>query len=72
VVSLGKEIVDPQAATPTYREVKECTAAVGDGAHSSSSSSRRRRRHWCRRCTEDQYTFSVPGVDSAVLGIVVP
>ena len=73
VVSLGKEIVDPAAATATYREVKECTAAVGEGgtqfiivkpATPSPSGA--------GVAPQDQYSFSVPGVDTAVLGIVVP
>jgi hypothetical protein len=73
VVSLGKEVVDPSAATPTYREVKECTAAVGEGGTQfiivkpSVPSPK-----GDGTAPEDQYSFSVPGVDTAVLGIVVP
>jgi hypothetical protein len=73
VVNLGKEVVDPTAATPTYREVKECTQAVGKGgsqflivkaAVPSPTDP--------ATPEEEQYRFTVPGVDTAVLGIVVP
>lgn len=73
VVNLGKEVVDPAAATLTYREVKECTQAVGEGGSQfiivkpAAPSPRD-----ASAPAEDQYSFTVPGVDSAVLGIVVP
>ncbi|MCU1387140.1 MAG: hypothetical protein JWL72_478 [Ilumatobacteraceae bacterium] len=71
VVNLGKEVVDPKAATLTYREVKECTQAVEEGGDQFiilkpvTPSPR-------DPSAPDQFSFSVPGVDSAVLGIVVP
>ncbi|MCU1398206.1 MAG: hypothetical protein JWN62_1315 [Acidimicrobiales bacterium] len=71
VVNLGKEVVDPKAATLTYREVKECTQAVEEGGDQfiiikpAAPSPR-------DPSAPDQYSFTVPGVDSAVLGIVVP
>ncbi|MCU1395750.1 MAG: hypothetical protein JWM34_4178 [Ilumatobacteraceae bacterium] len=73
VVSLGKEVVDPKADKLTYREVKECTQAVGDGGDQfiivkpAAPSPRD-----ASAPADEQYNFTVPGVDSAVLGIVVP
>jgi hypothetical protein len=73
VVNLGKEVIDPAAATPAYREVKECTAAVGKGGTQfiiikpSTPSPK-----GADVAPEEQFSFSVPGVDTAVLGIVVP
>ena len=73
VVSLGKQVIDPSAATPAYRDVKECTAAVGEGGTQfiivkpATPSPK-----GTGAAPEDQYSFSVPGVDTAVLGIVVP
>ena len=73
VVSLGKEIVDPAAATAAYREVKECTAAVGKGGSQFLIiKPKTPSPTGADVAAEDQYTFSVPGVDTALLGIVVP
>jgi hypothetical protein len=73
LVSLGKEVVDPKASTPAYREVKECTQAIGAGGDQFivikpvAPSPRA-----ADAPADERYSFSVPGVDSAVLEIVVP
>jgi Cytochrome c oxidase subunit IV len=73
VVNLGKEVVDPKAETKTFREVKECTQAVGEGgtqfiivkAAAPSPTDP-------NAPPEEKFSFTVPGVDNAVLAIVVP
>jgi len=73
VVNLGKEAVDPTAEQKTYREVKQCTQAVGEGgsqfiivkaAVPSPTDP--------DAPADEQFSFTVPGVDTAVLRIVVP
>ena len=73
VVNLGKEVVDPAATTLTYREVKECTQAIDQGGDQFIIVKPATPSPLGATAPEDErYTFSVPGVDSAVLGIVVP
>ena len=74
VVSLGKEVVDPKAATPTYRPVKECTQAVTKGGSQFIviKAGVPSPVDPTKAPADEQYNFTVPGVDTAVLGIVVP
>lgn len=73
VVNLGKEVVDPKAETPTYREVKECTQAVGEGGTQFIIIKAAVPSPTDPDAPEDeQFNFTVPGLDTAVLGIVVP
>jgi len=73
LVSLGKEAVDRKAEHPTYREVKECTQAVGEGGSqfiiikAAAPSPRDPNSP-----AEDQFSLTVPGVDTAMMRIVVP
>jgi hypothetical protein len=72
VVNLGKDLVDPQAQTPTYRLVKECTQAVGEGGTQFVIVKADRPSPGPDAPADEQFSFTVPGVDSAVLPLVVP
>ena len=72
VVNLGKEVVDPKADTPTYREVKECTQAIGEGGSQFIIIKAVLPSPGPDAPEDEQFNFTVPGVDTAKLGIVVP
>jgi len=73
VVNLGKEVVDPKAEQKTYREVKECTQAVSEGGTQFIIIKAAAPSPLDPNApAEEQFNFTVPGVDTAVLRIVVP
>jgi hypothetical protein len=73
VINLGKEVVDPKAETKTYRLVKECTQAVAeDGSQFIIVKPAAPSPRDPAAPADEQYNFTVPGVATAVLGIVVP